>query len=239
MKKRMKTVAVALIAAALVGGTWPANFGGFDLTGTTIVANAAETKSIAPGVEYFIGDTIDFGNGDEDVYVIMDDQHSPYVMNGQTRTIAYLTYKDTIEQYDVGATGIWITSDELPVPPKGVKVSGSGTSEEPYTFSLISSEEQETLADGKYKQTAKKDDTYYTRFVFVTPKSEIAGKSKAKFTATHDGTEYTYETNKYYTAMISNSINYTAASADSVLFVVTVSSGSDISADLTCDITFE
>ncbi|MBQ3940026.1 MAG: BspA family leucine-rich repeat surface protein [Oscillospiraceae bacterium] len=97
----------------------------------------------------------------------------------------------------------------------------------------------QTLADGKYKQTAKKDGTYYTRFVFVTPKSEIAGKSKAKFTATHDGTEYTYETNKYYTGMISNSINYTAASADSVLFVVTVSSGSDISADLTCDITFE
>lgn len=97
----------------------------------------------------------------------------------------------------------------------------------------------QTLADGKYKQTARKDDTYYTRFVFVTPKSEFAGKSKVKFTATYGGKDYTYETDKYYTGMTSNSIKYTAASADSVLFVVTVSSGSDISADLTCTLDFE
>jgi len=97
----------------------------------------------------------------------------------------------------------------------------------------------QTLADGKYKQTAKKNDTYYTRFVFVTPKSEFAGKSKAKFTATYDDKDYTYETGSYYTGVTSNGITYKPASGDSAILVVTISSGSDISADLTCTLDFE
>lgn len=96
-----------------------------------------------------------------------------------------------------------------------------------------------TLADGTYKQTASKDEKYYTRFVFVKPKSEIEGKSKAKFTAHYNGTDYSFETTSYYTGMTSNGISYTLESEDSVMFVVTITSGSDISADLTCDIDFE
>ena len=95
------------------------------------------------------------------------------------------------------------------------------------------------LADGQYKQGAQKDDAYYTRFVFVVPKAQFAGKSKAKFTATYDGKDYTYETTSYYTGVISNGIEYTAASADSALFVVTISSGSFIYNDLTCTLDFE
>lgn len=96
-----------------------------------------------------------------------------------------------------------------------------------------------TLADGTYKQTASKDEKYYTRFVFVKPKSEIEGKSKATFTAHYNGTDYSFETTSYYTGMTSNGISYTLESEDSVMFVVTITSGSDISADLTCDIDFE
>lgn len=97
-----------------------------------------------------------------------------------------------------------------------------------------------TLETGKtYKQTASKDEKYYTRFVFVKPKSEIEGKSKAKFTAHYNGTDYSFETTSYYTGMTSNGISYTLESEDSVMFVVTITSGSDISADLTCDIDFE
>ena len=95
------------------------------------------------------------------------------------------------------------------------------------------------LADGEYKQTASKDGKYYTRFVFVKPKSEIEGKSKAKFTAHYNNADYTFDTTKYYTGMTSNGIYYKLESRDSVMFVVTISSGSDISADLTCDIDFE
>ena len=96
-----------------------------------------------------------------------------------------------------------------------------------------------TLADGTYKQTASKDGKYYTRFVFVKPKSDIEGKSKAKFTAHYNGTDYSFETSSYYTGMTSNGISYKLESEDSVMFVVTITSGSDISADLTCDIDFE
>ena len=96
------------------------------------------------------------------------------------------------------------------------------------------------LPDGKYKQTAERNGTYYTRFVFVVPKTDFAGKSKAKFTATYQDTPYTFETNTYYTGVISNGVTYNpASSGDRAMFVVTVSSGSDISADLTCKLDFE
>jgi len=97
-----------------------------------------------------------------------------------------------------------------------------------------------TLVTGEtYKQTASKDGKYYTRFVFVKPKSDIEGKSKATFTAHYNGTDYSFETTSYYTGMTSNEISYTPDSEESVLFVVTITSSSDISADLTCDIAFE
>ena len=95
-------------------------------------------------------------------------------------------------------------------------------------------------ADDAVKEHILKNGTYYTRFVFVVPKTNFAGKSSAKFTATYNGTDYTFETNTYYTSVISNGVTYTPASAnDRAMFVVTVSSGSDISADLTCKLDFE
>ena len=95
------------------------------------------------------------------------------------------------------------------------------------------------LTQPEYKQTAKKDGVFYTRFVFVTPKSEIVGKHNAKFTVTYNNTAYTFKTNKYYTGVTSNGVTYVPADENSVLFVVTVTSGSNISADLTCKLDFE
>jgi len=95
------------------------------------------------------------------------------------------------------------------------------------------------LANGVYKQTAQSGSKYYTRFVFVVPKSDFAGKNKAKFTATYNSTPYTFETSTYYTGVTSNGITYTPDSEDSAMFVVTISSGSDISNDITCKLDFE
>lgn len=92
------------------------------------------------------------------------------------------------------------------------------------------------LADGNYKQTAQDENGFYTRFVFVVPKSEIKGKNKAVFTAHYQGNDYTYESTSYYTSMISNGIRYKPESGDSVLLTVTVTASSDISAALTCDL---
>lgn len=96
-----------------------------------------------------------------------------------------------------------------------------------------------TLADGTYKQTAVSDGKYFTRFVFVKPLSVTEGKTKAKFTAHYKDKTFSFESSEYYTSMVSNGITYTPSSEGSVLFVVTVQSGSDISADLTCDLAFE
>lgn len=95
------------------------------------------------------------------------------------------------------------------------------------------------VAGNTYKQTAQKDGKYYTRFVFVKTVSDLNNYSKAKFIARYNGTDYFKETSRYYTSMTSNKISYKPDSEESVLFVVTISSGSDISGSLTCDITFE
>ncbi|MCR4645286.1 MAG: DUF6273 domain-containing protein [Oscillospiraceae bacterium] len=115
----------------------------------------------------------------------------------------------------------------------------NGQYETDYASELVELDLTPELADGKYMQTAEKDGTYYTRFVFVEPKSEIKGKSKAIFTATYNGKDYRFETNTYYTGVTTNGMTYTPGSKNSVLFVVTVSSGSDISNDLTCKLDFE
>ena len=61
----------------------------------------------------------------------------------------------------------------------------------------------------------------------------------ALFTATYNNTDYTFDTNYYYTGMTSNNVTYIPASGNSAMFVVTVSSSADISADLTCKLEFE
>ncbi|MBP0973687.1 MAG: hypothetical protein J5851_07275 [Oscillospiraceae bacterium] len=102
------------------------------------------------------------------------------------------------------------------------------------------------LADGKYAQMAMAEDpetgdtVYYTRFVFVMPKSQFAGKSEAKFTvkfSTFDK-EYTFTTNKYYDSMISNGITFVPDSEDSAIFAVTVSSKLDTRGRLSCVLDF-
>ena len=101
--------------------------------------------------------------------------------------------------------------------------------------------EKTALADGKYRQTADKDGKHYIRYVFVKPKSEIEGKSKAKFTATleKDGGYIVkeFETSTYYTGMTSNGITYKPESSDSIMLVVTITGVSkDQENDLTCEV---
>ncbi|MBR4628575.1 MAG: leucine-rich repeat domain-containing protein [Ruminococcus sp.] len=96
------------------------------------------------------------------------------------------------------------------------------------------------LPDGKYKQTAEMNGIFYTRFVFVVPEKQLEGMNKAVFIVHYDGTDYTYETSTYYEGVISNWITYTPASeSDRVMFVVTVSSSSDIREELKCKLDFE
>ena len=115
----------------------------------------------------------------------------------------------------------------------------TGTPDINTTYYIKKSAEPIKLANGKYKQTANLDDKYYTRFVFVVPKSDFVGKSKAEFTAHYKGVDYRFDTSTYYTGVTSNGITYTTKSKDSAIFVVTVASGSDISADLTCNLEFK
>ena len=70
------------------------------------------------------------------------------------------------------------------------------------------------------------------------PKAEFAYKNKAYFTIIRGNDMYTYQTGRYYTSMISNGTAYVRASQDTAFFVVTVSSGADISDDLTCSLEF-
>ncbi|MBQ6212323.1 MAG: hypothetical protein IJJ57_05445 [Ruminococcus sp.] len=110
-----------------------------------------------------------------------------------------------------------------------------------YASEMVELDLTTELANGEYTQNAKKtvDDvtTYYTRFVFVKPKSELEGKSKAVFSATLGNTTKTFETSTYYTGMTSNGEYFTPVSEDSVMFVVTVSSTSSLDG-LKCELKF-
>ena len=95
------------------------------------------------------------------------------------------------------------------------------------------------LADGKYIQTAYKNEKYYIRFVFVVPKAQFAGKNTAEFTVTYNNTDYIYKTDHYYTGVISNGVPFVPLSEGSAMFVVTISSNSDISNNLKCKLDFK
>lgn len=95
------------------------------------------------------------------------------------------------------------------------------------------------LTDGEYTQTAHKNGKYYTRFVFVVPEKDFSGKGKVKYTVTYNNEEYTYESNYFYTSVTSNGEKYVPVSKKSRMFVVTVSSSSDISSKLKCKLDFE
>ncbi len=90
MKKRTRTAA-AVFAAAILCGAVPYSVGDTAFYRPEIIAKAEEgstaaTKLIAPGVEYGLGDTIDFGS--DEVWVLMDAENSiKNNMAGQTRTI--------------------------------------------------------------------------------------------------------------------------------------------------------
>lgn len=105
---------------------------------------------------------------------------------------------------------------------KGLEVTGgNGTQEDPFTIEPI---RELSLVDGNYKQIAFIQGTHYARFVFVKPKSELEGKSKAVFSATNkNGVTKKFETSTYYTGMTSNGEYFTPADDNSVMFIVTVS----------------
>lgn len=126
---------------------------------------------------------------------------------------------------------------------KGIEVTGgSGTEADPFTIAPICDYK---LADGTYMQYARKDNICYKRYIFVKPKSELAGKSKAVFSATHKkNVTKKFETSTYYTGMTSNGEYFTPADDNSVMFIVTVSAttslGDDVPLDgLTCTLDFE
>ncbi len=140
--------------------------------------------------------------------------------------------------YEAGSTAI-LPDVTIYVPAEKIEEYKHAENWSEYADRIIGYSDTK-LPDGKYKQTAEKNGTYYTRFVFVVPRTDFAGKSKALFTATYNGTDYTYETSTYYTGVISNGVTYNpASSSDRAMFVVTITSGSDISADLTCKLDFE
>lgn len=126
---------------------------------------------------------------------------------------------------------------------KGLEVTGgNGTQEDPFTIEPI---RELSLVDGNYKQTSFDEGTHYARFVFVKPKSELEGKSKAVFTATNkNGVTKKFETSTYYTGMTSNGEYFTPADENSVMFIVTVSANNTIDdreplKGLTCTLDFE
>ena len=98
---------------------------------------------------------------------------------------------------------------------------------------------ENALADGTYKQTADKDGVHYVRYVFVVPKSKIDSADKVIFAATYNGTEKKIPATAYYTGVISNGIQYTAANRDSVMLVVTITGiPADKEDALTCELEF-
>ena len=127
---------------------------------------------------------------------------------------------------------------------KGLEVTGgNGTQEDPFTIAPIGDYQ---LENGTYKQTMKTQyGDHYTRFVFVKPKSEIEGKSKAVFTATNkNGVTKKFETSTYYTGMTTNSEYFTPADENSVMFIVTVKAhatedDTEPLEGLTCTLDFE
>ncbi|MCR4645763.1 MAG: leucine-rich repeat domain-containing protein [Oscillospiraceae bacterium] len=91
-----------------------------------------------------------------------------------------------------------------------------------------------------YRQTAENDGTFYTRFVFAVPEEGFKDADSVLYTVTdgRNGKEYTFTSTYYYTGMTTNNVHYTPEDG-SALFVVTVSSGSDISDQLTCTLAFD
>ena len=146
-------------------------------------------------------------------------------------------------EFDItyGTTAETASADFPTAPGKYYAFVTAKTDSENYTGTATSEQfiVNGTLADGTYKQTAVSGGKCFTRFVFVKPLSVTEGKTKAKFTAHYKDQTFSFESSEYYTSMVSNGITYTPSSEGSVLFVVTVQSGSDISADLTCDLAFE
>ena len=70
---------------------------------------------------------------------------------------------------------------------------------------------------GEYMQSAEKDGKYFTRFVFVTPKTEIEGKDKATFTAHYNGNDYTFEIPKSTAAETQKSASTTTKATEAEL----------------------
>ena len=196
----------------------------------------------------FKGDYESLGYVEKTFNIVRNIYFSDSIENGSVTADRYLADEgDTVTLTATPAEGYAVGSVSVNDGTVAVTKNTDGT----YSFTMPDGDVtvnavfvSTKLTDEEYTQTATYTDpdtgdkTYYTRYVFVKAKSDIEGKSKATFTATYNGTPYTYETNTYYTGVTSNGITYTPAE-DSVLFVVTVSSSSDISAGLTCELKLE
>lgn len=227
--------------------------------------DAVTPEEVTVGKKWYVGDTINtdayfigervqvYGESNDptsfspggnscEFHLINKKLTSAYKLHAHSDDEDRLVFPDTVSTTytDLGIAGdgyptglaFEITSEDI----IGIEVTGGkGTKDEPFTIAPI---KHDKLADGKYTQTATKDGKNYTRFVFVKPKSEIEGKSKAVFSATLNGNTKTFETSTYYTGMTSNGEYFTPASDDSVMFVVTVSSTSSLDG-LTCTLDFE
>lgn len=191
-----------------------------------------------------------YANFEEDV-AKTDISTAAVTLDTDNKVSAVTLGETTIDsaEYDViyGATAETASADFPTAPGKYYAFVTAKADSTSYTGTAKSEQfvVNGTLANGEYKQTATKTEgdttTYYTRFVFVKPLSELDDKSKAVFTLDYDGRtgdKPTVEKTEYYTGMTSNGISYTPESEDSVLLVVTVSSGRELQ-NLKCELSFE
>ena len=144
MNKIVKKTMAAALALTLVGGGAPTlSGGGFDVLKPAIVANAAETKTIAVGATYAIGDTIHLGSS---AYILTDDSETEAVsVAAGDYLIPSAEYKSGYGQFKFAPI---FNGSLLVTPPEGgstnsdyvvgVKVvSGNGTSASPYKFEVL------------------------------------------------------------------------------------------------------
>lgn len=143
MNKIVKKTIAAALALTIVGGAAPALTGGFDALKPAITANAAETKTIAEGVIFSIGDTIHL---DRNAYILTDDSETtPVSVLAGDYLIPSAEYKSGYGQFKFAPI---FNGSLLLTPPEGgstnpdyvvgIKVvSGSGTSASPYKFEVF------------------------------------------------------------------------------------------------------
>lgn len=153
-------------------------------------------------------------------------------VSGEMQTVTYTANEgyqfplfDDIESNGVTATR---TDDTT------VTVSGTPTAD---ASIVIPDAVLTSLPDGKYAQGAVVDNVNYTRFVYVLPLTELAGKKKATFTVTKGDASASFDTSYYYTGMVSSGVTYIPANVTSVMLICNVKGAAP--EELTCTLTID